>query len=70
MLQLLIDVFVQAMSSENNSHVHNFYILIPALTLNYIEHSINSKEKIFKKNKGGMFTDDGFAVGKKIYLKK
>lgn len=67
MLQLLVDVFVQVMSSENNAHVHNFYILIPALTLNYIEHSINSKEKIYKKSKGGMFTDDGFAVGEEIY---
>jgi len=62
---LLIDVFVQAMRSDNNnSHLHNFYILIPSLTLNFIEHSINSKEKMYKKSKGAMFTDDGFAVGK------
>lgn len=54
------------MSSESNSHLHNFYILVPALTLNYIEHSINSKEKMFKKSKGARFTDDGFAVGKDI----
>ncbi|XP_050426323.1 WASH complex subunit 4 [Adelges cooleyi] len=61
--KLLIDVFVQAMSSENYMHLRNFYILIPALTLNFIEHSINSKEKMYKKSKGAMFTDDGFAVG-------
>lgn len=64
MLQLLIDVFVQAMSGDSNSHLHNFYILVPALSLNYIEHSINSKEKMFKRSKGAMFTDDGFSVGK------
>lgn len=56
------------MSTSNNSHLHNFYILIPSLTLNFIEHSINSKEKMYKKSKGAMFTDDGFSVGKKIIL--
>lgn len=66
MLQLLIDVFIQAMDSNKNSHLHNFYIIIPSLTLNFIEHSINSKEKMYKKSKGAMFTDDGFAVGKAV----
>ncbi|XP_025203475.1 WASH complex subunit 4 isoform X2 [Melanaphis sacchari] len=61
--KLLIDVFIQAMGNSNNSHLHNFYIIIPSLTLNFIEHSINSKEKMYKKSKGAMFTDDGFAVG-------
>ncbi|XP_050529563.1 WASH complex subunit 4 isoform X2 [Daktulosphaira vitifoliae] len=61
--KLLIDVFIQVMGSENYSHLRNFYILIPSLTLNFIEHSINSKEKMYKKSKGAMFTDDGFAVG-------
>lgn len=54
------------MGNSNNSHLHNFYIIIPSLTLNFIEHSINSKEKMYKKSKGAMFTDDGFAVGKDI----
>lgn len=54
------------MSSKNNSHLHNFYILVPALTLNFIEHAINSKEKMYKKSKEGMFTNDGFALGKRI----
>lgn len=66
LFQLLIDVFIQAMRSHNNSHLHNFYMIIPSLTLNFIEHSINSKEKMYKKSKESTFTDDGFAVGKKI----
>jgi len=65
LFQLLIDVFIQATSGQNNSHLRNFYIIIPPLTLNYIEHSINSKEKMYKKSKGATFTDDGFAVGKR-----
>lgn len=55
------------MSNKSNSHLHNFYILLPSLSLNFIEHSINSKEKMYKKSKGAMFTDDGFAVGEEIY---
>lgn len=32
--------------------------------MNFVEHSIGSKEKLNKKNKvGAAFTDDGFAMG-------
>lgn len=49
----------------------NFFIIVPPLTINFIEHILSSKEKLTKKNKtGALFTDDGFSIGmlKFIYL--
>jgi WASH complex subunit 7 len=45
-------------------HLRHFYIIVPPLTINFVEHSITCKEKMSKKNKvGAAFTDDGFAMG-------
>jgi WASH complex subunit 7 len=45
-------------------HLRNFHIIVPPLTINFVEHSITCKEKMSKKNKvGAAFTDDGFAMG-------
>ena len=42
-------------------------MIIPALTINFVEYLIGAKEKMNKKNKdGAAFTDDGMAMGKKI----
>ena len=39
-------------------------------TLNFVEYSMNSKEKMNKKNKlGAGFTDDGFVMGVAYILK-
>lgn len=39
-------------------------MLIPALTLDYIQSLLVAKEKLLKKNfKGGYISDDGFIVG-------
>lgn len=46
-------------------HLKNFYIIIPPLTINFVEHCLTCKDKLHKKNReGAAFTDDGFAMGR------
>jgi len=47
-----------------------FHIIIPTLTLNFVEHVQRGKDKIFKKNnKDAFISDDGFALGIAYLLK-
>ena len=61
---LLVQVFSAQLSDEKLTHLGNFFMILPALTVNYIEHITTAKEKIFKNNlDGAAFTDDGFSMG-------
>jgi WASH complex subunit 7 len=44
-------------------HLRHFYMIVPALCMSYVEMMIHQKERLMKKNKEGLFTDDGFALG-------
>ncbi|GBP83836.1 WASH complex subunit 4 [Eumeta japonica] len=62
--KLLVDVFAPVFRNPKNVHLKNFFIIVPPLTLNFIEHIILAKDKMTKKNKvGAAFSDDGFAMG-------
>ncbi|KAJ0175617.1 hypothetical protein K1T71_008776 [Dendrolimus kikuchii] len=68
--KLLVDVFAPVFRNPRNVHLKNFFIIIPPLCLNFVEHSILCKDKMSKKNKvGAAFTDDGFAMGIAYILK-
>jgi WASH complex subunit 7 len=70
----LVNVFATEFRSPQNMHLRNFYMIVPPLTLNFIEHILKAKERIFKKSKNIgneplVFTDDGFAIGVAYILK-
>ena len=61
---LLVNTFKGVVGNSETKHLHNFYMIIPALTLNFADSLLSAKDKINKKNVAGMyFTDDGFSLG-------
>ena len=68
--QLLVNVFGKQLHDEKHPHLKNFYLIIPPLTINYVDHMIAAKEKLNKNNfDGAAFTDDGLVMGKTYILK-
>jgi WASH complex subunit 7 len=59
----MAEKFRQAM--QQFSYLKIFHMIIPAMTINFVERSILAKETMNKNNRGKLayFTDDGFAIG-------
>ena len=69
-LRILVKNFDGVFESENCAHLKLFHFIIPSLSLNFIEHVIRGKDRIFKRNnKDAFISDDGFALGIAYLLK-
>lgn len=66
-----MNVFSSEFKDSKYMHLKNFYLIIPPLTINFVEHCLTCKDKLNKKNReGAAFTDDGFAIGNNLLQKK
>ncbi|XP_017063807.1 WASH complex subunit 4 isoform X2 [Drosophila eugracilis] len=62
--KLLLQGFQPFLCNPHNHHLRTFYLITPALIMNYIDYRVKQKLKIHKKdqNKFSLF-EDGFAIG-------
>lgn len=70
--KILTNVFSQELQSNENAHLREFFLLVPAITINAAEAMLQGKDKIFKRSRdavNAIFTDDGFVLGVAYILK-
>ncbi|CAI4231370.1 unnamed protein product [Auanema sp. JU1783] len=64
-MKMLVDVYRTALSKL--SQLENFFMLVPPLLLNYLQHMLTCRERLKKRlqtpNKEMTFVDDGFHLG-------
>eukprot|EP00826_Nyctotherus_ovalis_P020548 TRINITY_DN16468_c0_g1_i3.p1 TRINITY_DN16468_c0_g1~~TRINITY_DN16468_c0_g1_i3.p1 ORF type:complete len:203 (+),score=61.53 TRINITY_DN16468_c0_g1_i3:558-1166(+) len=60
----------ESLDSEDCKHLKLFYIMIPALTVNFANSFIHTKNTLASKNMNSVyFCDDGFPIGLAYFLK-
>jgi len=64
-LQVLVNVFRKVLTAGDHAHLDNFYTIVPALCLSWVDASLLAKDRMFKQHRTAeaYYTDDGFAVG-------
>eukprot|EP00475_Leptophrys_vorax_P004434 TRINITY_DN12649_c0_g1_i1.p1 TRINITY_DN12649_c0_g1~~TRINITY_DN12649_c0_g1_i1.p1 ORF type:complete len:865 (-),score=198.23 TRINITY_DN12649_c0_g1_i1:63-2531(-) len=69
--KILVRVMSNVLSKQDHlNHLKNFYVIIPAVTLTFIDKMMVQKERIGKRpGQEVSFTDDGFALGLAYILK-
>uniref|UniRef100_A0A7S2MKL7 Uncharacterized protein n=1 Tax=Octactis speculum TaxID=3111310 RepID=A0A7S2MKL7_9STRA len=63
--KVLVSVFQQVLLSGDHKHLDDFYLIVPALCLSWVDSSLQAKSVMYKSNRtrDSYYTDDGFAVG-------
>ena len=65
--KVLVNVFQSVLLTAEHEHLRNFYMIVPALCLSWVDASLQAKDAMFKTTRGVQkemyFTDDGFAMG-------
>jgi WASH complex subunit 7 len=55
--------------TKDNKHLKLFYLIVPALSINYVEYVSRGKEQINKKLSSKAFLyDDGFVLGLSYFI--
>ncbi|VDM95715.1 unnamed protein product [Thelazia callipaeda] len=64
-LQILVEVFAPELrDSTKYEHLNFFYMIVPPLTINFIDQMLSCKGKLGRRAKqNNTFTDDGFILG-------
>jgi len=66
-IKMLVQVFAGHINGDGHDHLQNFYVSIPPLCVNFVDHISGMKERLSASGKLGSkatcFTDDGFAMG-------
>lgn len=70
-LRMIVQNFEGIGKQENTKHLRLFYLMVPPLTLSFVEHVQKGKEKLIGKNQnvGAFISDDGFSLGIAYLLK-
>jgi len=65
-----VKTLYEIVNNPENKHLKLFYLILPPLTINYVESVMMAKEKLGKRNtKDTYISDDGFSLGLVYFLK-